>query len=313
MLLIGSHAVTRHLGPTVLGRDPCDVDLIGTFDETQALIRELRPEVVYPIADGKKTFMSANGVPIEVEIAWAGSTAEQLMALVGADEETCLVAPPVLDSKRAISGFWKLPSVDVLFALKSSHRFLRNSPHFEKTRKDYMNMRSWGARIPTAYMEWYLAREKETYNYDHPRLNVSKDAFFAGDGVKYHYDHDSIHTAMALTPGIPAYTRFQKEGAQVAVDRMKWNNLPLGIQLASVIEESMVLALERSQIPFPGALTPAQSFKTALQKVCTSISSGWWRDFAYQNYDLALARYPEDYVVHFYEAVRSGAVKELTP
>jgi hypothetical protein len=69
-----------------------------------------------------------------------------------------------------------------------------------------------------------------------------------------------------------------------------------------VYEESCVLALERSQIPFPDA-SPRKSFEYALMKVCTSITSGFFREWAWEHYDDVLALYNElgenDYIERF--------------
>jgi len=56
--------------------------------------------------------------------------------------------------------------------------------------KDIHFLRSKGAEIKN--MELFKEREKITYDYGHPKLNVSKDAFFNGDGIQYIYDHDTI-------------------------------------------------------------------------------------------------------------------------
>jgi hypothetical protein len=93
------------------------------------------------------------------------------------------------------------------------------------------------------------------------------------------------------------------------VDRDKWDNLDYETKLNSVIEEATVLALERSQIPFRGKVDPHRSFLIALEKVCTSISSGWWREFAWENYDEAARRYDPAYVRRFDLGVVEGRVR----
>jgi len=171
-------------------------------------------------------------------------------------------------------------------------------------------MRSLGAQIE--HPEWLKEREKETYNYSHPKLSVSKDEFFKKDDgqVVYIYDHDSIHIAMARFDK-PAYEYFKPEGSQVLCDKKMFFDSPEEIKLASVIEEATVLALERSQIPYKGLVEPLWSFKMALFKVCTSITSGYWREYAYSVYDQVLALYDEKYVEKFWKAVDDGIVKKL--
>ena len=159
----------------------------------------------------------------------------------------------------------------------------------------------------------YGRRLKETLAYNHPKLNPgqTKDKFFSSDGVKYYYDHDFIHTVVANMFGssLPAYQLYLRSGQEVACDREKFESLPFHERLRGVCEEALVLSLERSQIPsrldpgFKKNIDPDWSYKYALQKVCTSITSGWFREFAWSNYEAALDRYPKDYVSRFWSQV----------
>jgi hypothetical protein len=172
--------------------------------------------------------------------------------------------------------------------------------------RDIQFLRSKRVTLGTELEEWLPKREAETYTYAHPKLDVSKSAFFDGDGVPYVYDHDSIHEAVALMSGaiaweggsspnkpIPAYTLYMKDGAAVLTSKEKFFAVDEHVRLYGVYEESCVLALERSQIPFPDA-SPRKSFEYALMKVCTSITSGWFREFAWENYDKVLDIYEKE-------------------
>lgn len=306
MLLIGSQALKYY---TKLDREPRDWDFIGTIDEIESFIRARKDEVesAYPSNEGKKMIVKLKGeLPIEFEIAWEGSTAEKLLELITKDsirEWACCLLGNVEQE-------YEFPSPNVLYELKMSHRFLKNSPHFLKTMRDIQLMRSLGAQVE--HPEWLKEREKETYNYSHPKLSVSKDEFFKKDDgqVVYIYDHDSIHIAMARFDK-PAYEYFKPEGSQVLCDKKMFFDSPEEIKLASVIEEATVLALERSQIPYKGLVEPLWSFKMALFKVCTSITSGYWREYAYSVYDQVLGLYDEKYVEKFWKAVDAGIVKKL--
>lgn len=306
MLLIGSQALKYY---TNLDREPLDWDFIGTIDEIESFIQARKDEVesAYPSNEGKKMIVKLKGeLPIEFEIAWEGSTAEKLLELITKDsirEWACCLLGNVEQE-------YEFPSPNVLYELKLSHRFLKNSPHFLKTMRDIQLMRSLGAQIE--HPEWLKEREKETYNYSHPKLSVSKDEFFKKDDgqVVYIYDHDSIHIAMARFDR-PAYEYFKPEGSQVLCDKKMFFDSPEEIKLASVVEEATVLALERSQIPYKGLVDPKWSFKMALFKVCTSITSGYWREYAYSVYDQVLGLYDEKYVEKFWKAVDDGIVKKL--
>lgn len=300
LILIGSEAQRIRLG---LDRVPKDIDFIAPMADVEALAPHMTS--VLPTSEGRKVLaVHRNGRIFEFEVAWTNSQARALHDFVREDSATCDTFIEDVGAHALV------PSLDVLYALKSSHRFRRNSPHFLKTMRDRQAMRAAGASIPEALRSWYSAREKETYAYKHPNLNQGKMGFFSGDGIDYVYDHDSIHQAMKLYDR-PAYAYFQRDGAEVAVDRSKFDAMPAHLQVASVVEESYVLALERSQVPFRGRVAPFDSFRKALEKVCTSITSGWWRDFAYEHYDEALALYDPMYVDRFWAAVDSGVVRKV--
>jgi hypothetical protein len=84
------------------------------------------------------------------------------------------------------------------------------------------------------------------------------------------------------------------------------------IRLAGVVEEAAVLAVERSLVPHPGVWKPEYAWKFALAKVCSSITSGWFRQFAYENAPQVLKLYPQGYWEKFQKDCESGLVKTFT-
>ncbi len=322
MMFIGSEALRiRGIDP---GRRSLDVDMIGTFDDLSMLtskLRQLGEILSIPLSPNKTVLKSADDTFIlEFEIAWSGSPASELLERVEAGEGQaggCRHTPFV---GIAVA----VPTLDHLYTLKMSHRYLKDSPHFRKTRSDIMLMRKNGAKIFD--QTWLKRREDETYWYRHPKLNVKKGDFFKGDGVKYVYDHDDIHKAVAhvrhpegeavlgkFANPVPAYTLYKKDGEQVQCSKEKFFALPEYVRYYGVLEEAYVLALERSQIPFRGKVTPRRSFDIALQKVCTSITSGWFREFAWEYLEIVEALYDESYVARFWKAVDDGLVKDYDP
>lgn len=207
--------------------------------------------------------------------------------------------------------FGWVPTFDLLFTIKQSHRYLRNSPHFWKTLADWHIMRDFGATVRPEYKDFLKVREAETYWYKHPKLNVSKDAFFADDGLEYTWDHDDIHKSVARGDR-PAYTYYLKDGAQVDCDKSKFFSVSQEIRLNGVVEEAAVLAIERSLVPHPGVWTPEYAWKFALAKVCSSITSGWFRQFAYEHAPEVLKMYPQGYWEKFQKDCEEGRVKPFT-
>jgi hypothetical protein len=214
------------------------------------------------------------------------------------------------ETNTVLRAFQICPSM--LLTLKLSHRYLRNSPHFYKTMMDIRNLRSAGVVPMEPYNGFLAKREKETYDYGHPNLNVDKDSFFT-DNVRYIYDHDSIHQAIAKDGQNPIYCLYLADNQPVLCDKAKFDSLTYEQKLDGVIEESCVLALERSIVP-RNPNDHDDVFKFALMKVCTSITSGWFREFAWENYTEALARYYAtnryyNFVVRFYAALEAGKIK----
>ena len=152
----------------------------------------------------------------------------------------------------------------------------------------------------------------------HPKLNTSKDGFFSHKESYNIMDHDSVHEAVSY-PLKPAYLAYKGDEAEVWCDKDKWLALPEAERIRGVVEESCVLALERSILP---ALFPQEGAKPisfwgaerayayALSKVCTTITSGFFREYAIENYDECLASRP-DYVNKFFEGVKLGVVKKF--
>lgn len=146
----------------------------------------------------------------------------------------------------------------------------------------------------------------------HPKLNQSKDNFFEEAEFKI-FDHDSIHKAVALGEN-PAYTYMQD--GEVWCSKKKWNKLSETEKLNCVLEEASVLALERSIIPslflgrpFIGA---EKAFNYALMKICTTITSGFFRNYAIEHYQEAISNRP-DFTKSFFEGIKSKVVILLKP
>lgn len=288
MLAIGSRALIHFFPHLAVSRKPVDTDFICTIDEYEAFVVENKSVVVaaYPMSAKAMVVKFNDGRIFEFEIAWEGSTAAAILDYA----RGCAFAPP-----------------EVLLMLKLSHRYLRNSPAFLKTMRDIQFLRSMDVRLNKAMKLILKDREKETYTYAHPNLKQAKMGFFDAS-VQYTYDHDSIHEVVAVGER-PAYTHFQKDNEEVYTSKEKFNALPLDTRLNAGLEESYVLAIERSLVPFPGAKTPRQAFEMALMKVCSSITSGWFREFCWENYDAIVAKFDESFWDKFQQGLAEGKIR----
>jgi hypothetical protein len=303
MIVIGSEALRAH--GIEIGRKKLDVDVIGEYDEiVEWTTRKFGPlKACYPVSGGSKLVCKTDKMIVEGEITWDDSNAAQLRDLIRNDPGTMYEKSP--------DGY-VVPSVDLLYMLKMSHRYLRNSPHFIKTMRDIQMLRLFGAKIRPEHEEFYKERMRVTYDYGHPKLDQSKKDFFSDDGIKYVYDHDSIHEAVKQLEK-PAYNYYKPNENEVNCSKDLFYAAPEMVRLLGGLEESYVLALERSQIPFGDKWTPQRSFDFALMKVCTSITSGWFREFCWENYDKIRDLYDPNYVTRFWQAVEDGIVIHHDP
>lgn len=134
-----------------------------------------------------------------------------------------------------------------------------------------------------------------------PLKNINKEQFF-DDYVKKHFEHDWLHTVYQHKH-VPIYTLLQNDPNIVYCDPLKWEALTETERLYCVLEECYVIATERFLIKnileatsIPDGLA-FEAFKKALIKVCTTLTSGFFREFAIENYFILL----NNFNIKFYE------------
>ncbi len=240
ILQIGSGALFNH---RLLNRKMSnDLDFIATHDDFKEFFEILKKKNLvkscYPLSEKKiiihlnvarifdignnfyKNLFRKNTEFLEFEIAYPDSVAEKILKH---ESEKYVQESIELDNYR-----YSYASMKMLLLLKTSHRYLKNSPHFEKTRNDILYLRKCCGSSALNSKSWsdsLKEREKETYNYSHPNLNVVKKDFFTSN-VKYVYDHDSIHEAIAIAEK-PAYMYYKSPGADVMCDRRLFEFCPV--------------------------------------------------------------------------------------
>jgi len=299
MLLIGSVAMNYHFEHY---RDPMDFDVVGDYDDIASVREKFGAKVCYPINAGKSYFMSRkNGQtdvqPLEFEVAWTNSMAERLLDFAKTFPTAFVYDPDSL---------WHVASKNLLYMLKMSHRYKKDSPHFLKTMRDIQFLRTQGCFIPAEWMPFYEQRMKDTYTNVLPKLNQKKSTFFDNATSIYTIDHDSIHEAVKHMPK-PAYEYFKPDDNEVMCSKDLFFSQSEHIRLLAGLEESYVLSIERSIHPYP-EVDRKWAFDMALMKLCTSISSGWFREFCWENYDSIQLMYNVEYVDRFYDALTNGRI-----
>ncbi len=116
-------------------------------------------------------------------------------------------------------------------------------------------------------------------------LMTTNDDFLEKEGnltLQKFVKHDDIHE-MVMFGKAPLYTKLKHDQSQAMCLQSLWDQLTLTEQLQDVMEEAMVLALERYL--FTGFETDEQrAYELALTRVCTTITKGWFREFAVNHY-----------------------------
>jgi hypothetical protein len=125
---------------------------------------------------------------------------------------------------------------------------------------------------------------------------MSKGDFF-DDGIEKLYDHDNIHKAIAHKE-FPMYTFMQNDGDEVECQKEMWDKFTLDEKIDTVLEECYVISLERFIVPGID-INRNIAFMTALYKTCTTLTSGWFREFAINHYYDIAKKYDHGYVKKF--------------
>lgn len=304
-VIVGSHAALHHR--IIRKRVPLDYDIITSrIEGIYEFLDYIGDNVIKDIKGTEKgaTYFLESGKIVEAECAdictekWEEHTRDLFHRM-----REGMLPDEVFAPKE-----W-------LYLLKMSHRYKKDSPHFYKTMNDIRFMRERGCEMPENSDFIFVDRECLTYDYGHPKLNVDKDGFFKGDEVPYTYDHDSIHRAVALD-GVPAYTHYIKDGEEVLCSKEKFFAATERIRLLGGLEESLVLTAERSLIPHNFKPNPDRMFKFALSKVCTSVTSGWFREYCWENAPRIMKMYQEEcqgiWVDKLLKAIDNGTVLPYT-
>ena len=125
---------------------------------------------------------------------------------------------------------------------------------------------------------------KEKYPQAHPDLSKTNGEFF-DDAVAKDFDHDWIHELVAFGKR-PMYEKLKHRSKTDLAwcEKDLWDKLTHEEKLKCVAEEAHVIACERFLIPTDWTHNYWGAYMRAVKKVCTTLCSGWFRDFAIDNY-----------------------------
>lgn len=175
-----------------------------------------------------------------------------------------------------------------LMLIKRSHLF--RTINFPKHIRDYHSLKGQfydqTDNIYFSLLENRIKLTKEKFGDRTPSLRKTTNQFFNDRVIKY-YEHDTIHYATCYGDK-PVYEELKSDPDSVWCEKDLWNNLTHEKQINCVREECFTIALERYIIPKieEGERHPPPkfSFDWALERVCTNLTSGYFRDFAIENW-----------------------------
>lgn len=195
-------------------------------------------------------------------------------------------------------GTFKVASIKTLLRLKRSH--LEFPLRWEKHIADYAELMNYyrthqaecdaqqdNDLLEVGYKKLYKATA-QYFGATKANLNMSNDDFFAKSEAKIRriYDHDSIHRAVMFYDQ-PMFEKIKDDLSKASCSKELWDDLSYGDKVRAVQEEAMVIALERKVLPkmiTNESFDANKAYAWALQRICTNLTSGWFRNFALDNW-----------------------------
>lgn len=163
-----------------------------------------------------------------------------------------------------------------LAAIKRSHlhrtiKFVHHMIQYQELDKDFTEQ------------DWkYIRARTDAIKMVYPDRVGTKDKKnedFFKDAIKRDLPHDEIHKIVAHYDE-PLYLKLKVDKSMAAYDLGLWENLSLEDKHNAVREECYVIALERFLIPHRKRFPYRIAFHKALEKACTTLDNGPFREHA---------------------------------
>lgn len=282
-------------------RTPKDVDIIATSSEFN-LFKELYSSEISQLKLHKVHYsFRLYNKWYEIEICDFGSS--------GYDYQNLMKSIGIVNLKEI-----PVATKEIMLSIKKSHV---NFPvNFYKNIIDYNALLS--ECVVDIYPEITKKRFKETEDrlgiLKTPRLNKSSKMFFeqSHDFFKTYFIHDHIHEVMSHNDR-PLYEYMQVDKKSANCSKNLWDKFSDDWKDKCVLEEAYVIALERKLIPsiFGGGkyYSPEDAIKWSLMRICTNLCSGWFRQWACDNWIRINSKINKDYLDKFLNAVDDGRIK----
>lgn len=325
MLLIGSRA-TQYV--CLKARHANDWDFIVTPKELATWIKDRVANIVKHRLreDEKKVFVHLKtGEHIEFELAHPGSSGEMFL--------NCGAVSGLVVRNSNLGSFY-VASPTALYLIKKSH--VKHPIRWFKTIEDYHFLKGWTrSLLSDSEVKAFEKRSEEVNNRASRKkkvnLNMSNEDFFkkSSGKVRRIYEHDDLHLVTSYYE-IPLYQQLKHDKTKAKLEKDLWDKLDYKDQLKVVREECYAIALERTLIPMlepNGCLNEYKedkdfldhsltkdcevaAFEDALMRICTTLTKGWFQNFAIENYPV-IKDYDREFLGVFLTAVKNGSIRRI--
>jgi hypothetical protein len=300
MLVIGSKALSHQLSHLNIKWN--DIDLIAYRKDIDYLVNSLKP----------KRVIDKNGLVSLIDIEPYGYYDSKNVEILVADGSNSL--REYLKYYSAELGL-KIAPLEVLYSIKRGH--IHFPIKFEKHIGHYAilhDLLKGQDKLHDLTKLHFEDTQKRLGELKTPSLNKSVNKFFnqSNGYVKSYFIHDDIHRIMAHYDK-PIYEKMQKDSTLAKCEKELWEQLSFEEKCKCVLEEAYVIALERKILPMlfgKGArFTSQEAFDWSLMRICTTLCSGWFRQFATDNFFRIKEYYNTQYVEKFLLSYQNGDIK----
>jgi len=296
MLIIGSYAFNKIFPDS---RKPGDLDIICTEDQIEEIaskygeIKTRDPQFV--------SIRSSENELTELMIAVPGNAMWMYLEKYNAFE-----GEHYMDAQG-------------LYSIKKSH--VHMPIKFSKHIWDYSKLHKLVNGIDTmpeiTKQNSEDIKERMGRKFQSPSLKKSVAEFFGqSEGlVKSWFVHDDIHRVMSHYGETPLYEKMQDDLSLAWCKKDSWEKFSFEDKCKCVLEEAYVIALERRIIPVmfggeKGFYSPKAAMHWAMMRICTTLTSGWFRKFATDHYEEITGDfYNPNYVTKFLSSYQKGKIK----
>lgn len=196
---------------------------------------------------------------------------------------------------------------DFLYTLKVSHAGW--DIHWSKTMGDILFLKSKGCKLDKKLYKKLVKDWIGVHGRKWAKLEGNDSDTFFKDAVKRKYVHDDIHEAVAVYDE-PLYFRILKDDSgSVGCCQKKFNKLSELDKELLVREEVWVTALERYLVPSNFTYGNKLAYFRSLKKLCTTMSSGWFKMWILDNYDRLFKPGDNSFVDRFKKAERENKIR----